>query len=59
MKKSDMVELLEGMPEEIDAEEFIYRIYLNEKIKASEAAVAGGDVLSHDEVVRLNDEWLK
>ena len=59
MKKSDMVELLEGMPEEIDAEELIYRIYLNEKIKASEAAAAAGDVLSHDEVVRLSDEWLK
>jgi len=54
-----MVELLEDMPEEINTEELIYRIYLNEKIKASEAAAAAGDVLPHDEVIKLSDEWLK
>ena len=59
VKKRDMVELLEDMPEEIDTEELIYRIYLNEKIKASEAAAAAGDVLPHDEVIKLSDEWLK
>ena len=59
MKKNDILELLRDMPEEIDAEELIYRVYLRQKLEASEAAVKAGKVFSHDEVVRRSEEWLK
>ena len=59
MKKSDVFDLLRDMPDDLDPEELIYRVYLKEKLEASEAAAAAGDVLSHEEVVRLTDEWFK
>ena len=59
MKKNDILELLCDMPEEIDAEELIYRVYLRQKLEASEAAVKAGKVFSHEEVVRRSEEWLK
>ena len=59
MKKNDILEILRDMPEEIDAEELIYRVYLRQKLEASETAVEAGKVLSHEEVVRRSEEWLK
>ena len=59
MKKNDILELLRDMPEEIDADELIYRVYLRQKLEASEAAVEAGKVLSHEEVVRRSEESLK
>lgn len=59
VKKSDILELLRDMPEEIDADELIYRVYLRQKVEAAEAAVEAGQVLSHEEVVRRSEEWLK
>jgi hypothetical protein len=58
MKKNDILELLRDMPEEIDADELMYRLYLRQKLEASEAAVEDGNVLSHEEVVRRSEEWL-
>ncbi len=59
MKKTDVLDLLRDMPEEIDADELIYRLYLRQKLEASESAVDSGNVLSHEEVVRRSEEWLK
>jgi hypothetical protein len=59
MKKNDILELLRDMPEEIDAEELMYRLYLRQKLEASEAAVEAGNVLSHEEVVQRSEDWLK
>ena len=59
MKKNDILELLRAMPEEIDADELIYRVYLRQKLEASEVAVEAGKIFSSEEVVRRSEEWLK
>lgn len=59
MKKNAVVDLVRAMPDEIDVDDLIDRLFLLAKIEASEAAIAAGDVLSHDEVVRMSDEWRK
>ena len=59
MKKEVILELLRDMPQDIDADELMYRLYLRQKLEASEAAVEVGNVLSHEEVVRRSEEWLK
>ena len=59
MKKNAILELLRDMPEDIDADELIYRVYLRQKLEASEEAVEAGQVFSHEEVVRRSEEWLK
>ena len=57
MKKQDVLELVQQMPGEIDADELIYRLYLKQKLETAEAAVAAGDIIPHEEVVRLTGEW--
>ena len=59
MKKNDILELLREMPEEVDVDDLIYRLYLKQKLEAAEDAVKAGDLIPHDEVVRRSDEWLK
>lgn len=59
MKKDAILQLLRDMPEEIDADELMYRLYLRQKLEASEAAVEAGEILSHEEVIQRSEEWLK
>ena len=58
-EKNDVIELLREMPEDIDADELIYRLYLKQKLENAEAAAEACDIIPHDEVVRQSDEWLK
>lgn len=59
MKKKEVLELLREMPDELDADDLIYRLYLKQKLEIGEAAAASGEIIPHDEVVRRSDEWLK
>ena len=45
------------MADDIDLDDLLYRLYLKQELKTSEAAIVAGDVLTHDDVVRLSDEW--
>jgi hypothetical protein len=59
MKKHDVLELLREMPDDLDADDLMYRLYLKQKLETAEAAAAAGDILPHDEVVRQSDAWLQ
>ena len=59
MKKQDVVELMRDMPEEIDLEELMYRLYLKSRIEQGEAALAAGDTISHAEALRIFASWRK
>ncbi|HEX7343942.1 MAG TPA: hypothetical protein VF398_06740 [bacterium] len=59
MKKNEVLELLREMPDDIDADDLIYRLYLKQKLEVGEAAAEAGDLMSHEEVVRRSNEWLK
>ena len=59
MKKSDVLALLREMPDDIDTDDLMYRLFMRQKLEAAEAAAATGDIISHDEVMRRSDEWLQ
>jgi len=44
VKKEEILELLREMPEDIDADDLIYRLYLKQKLETGEAAAEAGDV---------------
>jgi predicted transcriptional regulator len=47
------------LPDVVDPEEVMYRLYLLEKIEAGEKDIKEGKTLHHDEVVeRLSSRWL-
>jgi len=46
------------MPDVIDTDEVMYRLYLLQKIEAGEADIRDGKTLPHDEAVqRLSQKW--
>jgi len=59
MKKQDVLDLMHDMPDEVDVEELMYRLYLRAKLEKAEAALEAGDVLTEEEVERLSEEWLR
>ena len=58
MKKHDVLALLRDLPDDIDTDDLMYRLYLRQTLEAAEAAAETGDVIPHDTVVRRSDEWL-
>ena len=55
MDKSRLEEVVATLPDDIDLEAFIDKLYLLRRIEIAEAQIAAGDVLSHEDVKkRLN-----
>ena len=59
MKKSDLQVIVDQFPDEVDTEELMYRLYLIEKIERSEASLARGEGITHEELVKQTQAWFK
>lgn len=57
IKKKEMLQLVRQLPENVDIEELIYRLYLREKLAAAEKDIASGRVLSAQEMRRQAAQW--
>ena len=57
MHKEEVLELVRQLPDEVDVEEVIYRLYLREKLAAAEADIAAGRTLSPAEVREQAHTW--
>jgi hypothetical protein len=57
MHKEEVLELVRQLPDEVDVEEVIYRLYLREKLAAAEADIAAGRTLSPKEVREQARTW--
>ena len=55
-----MESCLANLPDMIDPEEVMYRLYLLQKIEAGEQDIRDNRIMEHDEVVeRLSLKWLR
>ena len=52
LRKKEVLDLVRGMPENVDVEELIYRLYLREKMERAEKDIAAGRTYSTEEVRR-------
>ncbi len=59
MKKQEVLDILERLPDQIDPEQLIRELYVKAKLERAETAVAEGDVVAHDEVVKRSREWFE
>jgi hypothetical protein len=57
MHKEEVLELVRQLPDEVDLEEVIYRLYLREKLAAAEADIAAGRTLASEEVREQARTW--
>ena len=59
VKKAEVLELLHEMPDDLDPEDLMYRLFLKTKVAEAEDAIQRGDLISHADVIRLTEEWLR
>jgi len=57
--KQQVLDLLKDLPEQVDIDEVIYRLYLRQKIELAEQDVREGRLISHAEVVKETSQWFK
>ncbi len=57
--KQQVLDLLKDLPEQVDIDEIIYRLYLRQKLELAERDVREGRLISHAEVVKETTKWYK
>ncbi len=57
VSRSEILNLVNELPEEIDIEELIYRLYLREKLAAAEDDIAAGRTISAEELKAQARSW--
>ena len=57
INKEDLHKLIDDLPEPVDTDEVLYRLYLREKLNAAEEDARDGRVVTHDEVVAETARW--
>ena len=58
ISKKALESCIADMPDVVDTDEVMHRIYLLQKIEAGEADIRNGNVLSHDEAIqRISQKW--
>jgi hypothetical protein len=59
VKKQELLEILERLPEEIDPEDLMRELYLRAKIEKAELAVDQGKTFTQQQVVEQSREWFR
>ena len=57
--KRKVFELIEDLPDELDIDEIMYRLYFRQKLETAEKDVREGRIISHEEVVRETSKWFE
>jgi hypothetical protein len=57
--KQQVLDLLQDLPDQVDIEEVIYRLYLRQKLELAEQDVRENRLISHAEVVKETSKWYK
>jgi hypothetical protein len=57
--KKEVLELINELPEKIDIDDIIYRLYLKQKLESAEKDIKYGRTLTHKEVVKETAKWFK
>ncbi|GFP19806.1 hypothetical protein HKBW3S03_01310 [Candidatus Hakubella thermalkaliphila] len=57
--KRQVLDMIKDLPEQIEVDELIYRLYLRQKLEAAEKDVREGRLVSHEEVVKETSKWFK
>jgi hypothetical protein len=56
--KEKLETLIKELPDTVDIEDVMYRLYLLQKIEAGDAAIKAGNTLTHEETLtRLSKKW--
>ena len=57
VSKDQVIELIQDLPEKIDIEEVIYRLYLLQKLENAEEDIQQGRLITHEELKKEMSKW--
>jgi len=57
--KQQVLDLIKDLPDEVDVDELMYRLYLRQKLEAAEEDVREGRLVAHEEVIQETSKWFK
>ena len=57
MKKTDILELINRLPDDVDVDKLIYTLYFRREIDRGLAEDAAGHEVSLEEIDQMIDEW--
>lgn len=55
--KQDVLDTIDKLPDDADMDEIMYRLYVLDKVRKGQTAVAQGQTTSNDELRREIDKW--
>jgi len=55
--KEEAIKMISGMPEPVDIDEIMYRLYVIDKIRKGKDASAKGDTISIDALKKEIEQW--
>jgi hypothetical protein len=58
MQKDRIVEVVDALPEEVDVDSLIEKLYLLRRLELAEEELAAGHVLEHEQVEKRFATWL-
>ena len=59
MKKQEVLDMLDRLPDQFDPEQLMGDVYLKAKLERAEAAVSAGKTVRHEEVVEQTQKWFE
>lgn len=57
--KQQVLDLIKHLPQRVDIDEIIYRLYLRQKLELAEQDIRKDRLVSHEEVVKETSKWFK
>ena len=59
LAKKQILDMVKEMPNKVNVDEVMYRLYLAKKIEAGEQDIRAGRTLSHERVKKEIKKWFK
>ena len=59
MSKDRILEVVEALPDDVDVDSLIEKLYLLRRLELAEQEIAAGSLVEHDEVEKRFASWLE
>jgi hypothetical protein len=59
MSKDRILEVVEALPDDVDVDSLIEKLYVLRRLELAEQELAAGNVIEHDEVEKRFASWLE
>ena len=59
MSKDRILEVVEALPDDVDVDSLIEKLYLLRRLELAEEEIAAGKLIEHDEVEKRFASWLE